>query len=61
MSEQFHDGKRKTHAMSSMLVSSAQAESTRISRLPKATSRTFDSQSLPGLQELFFSVCNLKT
>ncbi len=61
MSEQFQDGKRTTHAMTSMLVSSAPAESTRIPRLPKATSRTFDRQSLSGLQELFFSVCNLKT
>ncbi|XP_052278058.1 uncharacterized protein LOC127876693 [Dreissena polymorpha] len=34
--------------MTSILVSSAPAESTRITRLPKSTSRTFDSQSLPG-------------
>ncbi|KAH3727396.1 hypothetical protein DPMN_053330 [Dreissena polymorpha] len=61
LNERTVDGKRTTHAMTSMLVSSAPAESTRIPRLPKATSRMFDSQSLPGLQELFFSVCNLKT
>ncbi|KAH3751244.1 hypothetical protein DPMN_185797 [Dreissena polymorpha] len=59
LNERTVDGKRTTHAMTSMLVSSALAESTRIPRLPKATSRTLDSQSLPGLQELFFSVCNL--
>ncbi|KAH3818848.1 hypothetical protein DPMN_120575 [Dreissena polymorpha] len=52
LNERTIDGKRTTNAMTSMLVSSAPAESTRIPRLPKATSRTFDSQSLPGLQEL---------
>ncbi|KAH3865663.1 hypothetical protein DPMN_028705 [Dreissena polymorpha] len=61
LNERTVDGKWTTHAMTSMLVSSAPAESTRIPRLPKATSRTFESQSLSGLQELFFSVCNLKT
>ncbi|KAH3829778.1 hypothetical protein DPMN_103006, partial [Dreissena polymorpha] len=35
--ERIVDGKRTTHAMTSMLVSSAPAESTRIPRLPKAT------------------------